>query len=161
MNHSDEFLNVILDNIKKLFFPEEWLELDLKLSKTELFMMLLLARREQTTMTELSDVMGVPMSTATGLADRLVRKHYVKRERSESDRRTVALVLTETGEKLILEFRQVMAQYFSMVMDGLTLEEQQYLIRIAMKIFQNLQARKTEAAAESTEKNKMKRIQID
>ena len=161
MNHADEFLNVILDNMKKLFFPEEWLELDLKLSKTEMFMLLLLSRKEQTTMTELSEAIGVPMSTATGLADRLVRKHYIKRERSESDRRMVGLVLTEEGKALVLEFRQVMSHYLSMVMEDLTLEEQKYLIRIAMKIFQNLQARKTEATAENTEKNKMKRIQID
>ncbi len=161
MNHADEFLNVILDNMKKVFFPEEWLELDLKLSKTELFTMLLLTRKEQTTMTELSEIMGVPMSTATGLADRLVRKKYVKRERSESDRRTVGLVLTEEGAALVLEFRQIMAHYLSMVMDDLTEEEQQYLIQISVKIFRNLQARKMEAATESTEKNQVKRIQIE
>ena len=155
MIKTNEFLDMITDNLKKFLFPEEWLAIDLKLSKTELFALLYLTRKEQTTMSELADTIGVPMSTATGLVDRLVRKSYVQRVRSEEDRRIVMLALTEKGERLVDEFKDIMSRYMSRIMEGLTKEEQQQLMAIALKVFRNLQEQKeissTDQAADTRE----------
>ena len=155
MIKTNEFLDMITDNLKKFLFPEEWLAIDLKLSKTELFALLYLTRKEQTTMSELADTIGVPLSTATGLVDRLVRKAYVQRVRSEEDRRIVMLALTEKGERLVDEFKDIMSRYMSRIMEGLTKEEQQQLMAIALKVFRNLQEQKeissTDQAADTRE----------
>ena len=155
MIKTNEFLDMITDNLKKFLFPEEWLAIDLKLSKTELFALLYLTRKEQTTMSELADTIGVPLSTATGLVDRLVRKSYVQRVRSEEDRRIVMLALTEKGERLVDEFKDIMSRYMSRIMEGLTKEEQQQLMAIALKVFRNLQEQKeissTDQAADTRE----------
>lgn len=161
MSASDEFLQFITDNLKNLFFPEEWIELDLKLSKTELFSLLYLSRKEQTTMTELADAIGVPMSTATGLVDRLVRQRYVKRDRREEDRRIVVLVLTEEGQTLIDNFKQVISEYLSFIIDDLSAEEQKFLLRIILKVFKKLQHRKETNQDEEVEHTKIKRIKIE
>ncbi|MEN1760287.1 MarR family winged helix-turn-helix transcriptional regulator [Anoxynatronum sibiricum] len=161
MNPSDEFLQFVTDNLKKIFFPEEWLELDMKVSKTELFALLYLSRKENTTMTELAATMGLPMSTATGLMDRLVRQQYVRRGRSEEDRRIVVLVLTEAGQELVDNFKKVMSEYFAMIMDDLTVEEHQLLMRIALKVFRKLKQRKESEEEQVVQETGIKRIEIE
>lgn len=135
----DDFMDLILNNLKKVFFPEEWLALDMKFSKTELFAMLLLDKRKEITMTELAETIHVPMSTATGMIDRLARNSYVKRERTDEDRRVVVLCLTGKGVQVTTEFKTIISRYVSIVTDDLTEQEQQFLISIILKAVKKLE----------------------
>ena len=60
--------------------------------------MMTVARLKEATMGQLSDHMNFPMSTATGIVDRLVKKGYIERGKSDSDRRIVVITLSEKGE---------------------------------------------------------------
>ncbi|WP_366924634.1 MarR family transcriptional regulator [Metallumcola ferriviriculae] len=157
MTGLEDLLNLFIENAKKLFFPEEWVKLDLNFSKSEIFTMLLLDKREEITMTELVSNINSPMSTATGLIDRLVKKGYVQRDRSETDRRLVVLTLTEEGSQLIKRLKEMISEYINMIVDDLTEEEVQFLTRIILKIMQNLQTTldntKTKVQAEEDIKN--------
>lgn len=157
----DNIIDLFIDNLKKLFFPEEWIELDMKFSKTEIFSILYLDKRKEITMTELVEYINVPMSTATGIVDRLVKKGYIARERSETDRRIVVLRLTEEGSRLIENLKDLIYKYLDMILADLTDEEKQFLARIALKIVHNLGNRLEPKKPETQDKNQVKKIHIE
>ena len=135
----DSIIDLLIENIKKIFSFEEWVELDLKFSKSEIFTMLFLDKKKELTMTELVEYINSPMSTATGIADRLVRSGCIIRERSDTDRRVVILKLTEKGSMLIERMKDMIQGYISMAVENLTEEEIQSLTNIIFKILNNLQ----------------------
>lgn len=160
MSDLDNILDILVDNVKKLFFPEQWIKMDLKFSKTEIFTMLLLDRNKQVTMTELVDYINSPMSTATGIADRLVRNGYIKRDRSETDRRVVVLELTDAGSQLIKDFKNVISKYLEVILDDLTEDEKQFLLRLVFKIKNKLQTEMTDDTPDNSKKT-IKKIDIE
>lgn len=62
------------------------------LTRTELTILLLLKKTEYKA-TDLAKELGIPCSTLTGVIDRLIKKGYVERDRSEKDRRVVIIKL--------------------------------------------------------------------
>lgn len=157
----DSIVDLFIENIKKLFFPEEWIELDLKFSKSELFSMLFLDKRKEITMTELVEYINTPMSTATGIVDRLVKYGYIKRERSETDRRIVVLRLTEEGALLIKRLKDMIYGYFNMIVEDLTEEEKQFMTRIILKIMNNLQNKLDNKISGEQKEVNIKKIDIE
>lgn len=157
----DNVIDMVIDNIKKLFFPEEWIDLDLKFSKSEIFTMLFLDKRKEITMTELVEYINTPMSTATGIVDRLVKSGYIKRERSESDRRIVVLQLTEEGMQLIKNLKDNIFKYVNMAIDSLTEEEKQFMMSIIFKVINNLQTKLSSAASDNQTKETVRKIDIE
>jgi DNA-binding MarR family transcriptional regulator len=69
------------------------------LSRQEMNLLSLVARKGSCTMSDLASTLRVPFSSATGIVDRLVSKHLVSRERAEDDRRVVRIALTDRGEQ--------------------------------------------------------------
>lgn len=141
MIEPENIIDLFFDNIKHLFFPENWLQIDMKFSKFEIFSMLLIDKQQEITMTELSDYINTPMSTANGIIERLVNKGYVIRDRSDSDRRIVVLRLTEAGSHLIGGLKELISGYLKMAMEALSEEEIQTLVDIIIKIVRSLQGR--------------------
>lgn len=134
MYDNSEILRLILDNIRKVFYPEEWIGIDLAVSKTEMFALLFVDQRGEVIMSQIADFINAPMSTATGIIDRLVKNEYLKRERSETDRRIVLIRLTDKGKSLVEEVKDVFFRYISMVNEVLTDEEEQQLLNIFQKV---------------------------
>jgi DNA-binding MarR family transcriptional regulator len=157
----DNIVDLFIENIKKLFFPEEWIELDLKFSKFELFSMLLLDKRKEITMTELVEYINTPMSTATGIVDRLVKNGYIKRDRSEADRRIVVLRLTEKGTQLMERLKSMIYEYIGMIVGDLTEEEKQYMTRIILKIMNNIQNKLDTKIPGNQNADSLKKIDIE
>lgn len=157
----DEILDLVFNNLKNLFYPEEWLELDLSFSKSELFALLLVDRHGEIIMSQVADFINVPMSTATGIAERLVKKGYLKRERSESDRRIVVVKLTENGKELISSLRNTAIDYIGLINESLTDEERQVLIKVFLKVIQIVEQKQTGNKNEDKEENRIKHIKID
>jgi DNA-binding MarR family transcriptional regulator len=157
----DNMVDLLIDNVKKLFFPDEWINMDLKFSKTEIFTMLLLDRNKEVTMTELVEYINSPMSTATGIVDRLVKGGYIHRGRSETDRRIVVLRLTEAGSELIKDFKDVILKYLKVILDDLTEEEKQFLMGIVFKVMNKLQNEMVNNSNSDKEKAAIKKIDIE
>lgn len=157
----DNILDLFIENVKRLFFPEEWIELDQRFSKSELFTLLVLDKRKEITMSELVEYINTPMSTATGIADRLVKNGYVERERSETDRRVVVLRLTDEGVQLLNRLKDMIYGYLSMLIEDLTEEEKQFMIRIVIKIMNGLQSKLDVKTAGDPEEDAIKSIHIE
>lgn len=134
MENSSSIYDFIIDNLKTFFYPEDWLELDLNFSKTELMALLVVDRHGEVSMSGICDAMNMPMSTATGIVDRMVRKGFLQRERSETDRRMVVVNMTEKGRGIIEHYKGVFSSYTEQIEAALTEEEQQLLYKVFLKI---------------------------
>jgi DNA-binding MarR family transcriptional regulator len=157
----DNIMDLFIDNIKKLFFPEEWIKLDLKFSKSEIFTMFFLDKKKEVTMTELVEYINSPLSTATGIVDRLVKNGYVKRDRSETDRRIVVLALTEEGSQFIKNLKSLVSEYVNMVLEDLTEEEKQFMLGIVLKMLNKLQNEWSTNKPDKQNSETLKKIDIE
>lgn len=90
-------------------------------------------------MSQIADFIRVPLSTATGVINRLVKNGYLRRERNESDRRIVTVRLTETGQQIAHEFKDKISTYINLVVKALNDDEKQLLIKLATKIMDVMQ----------------------
>ncbi len=156
-----ELMTFFINNFKKLFSPEDWIGLDLSFSKSELFVLLLVENRGEVIMSQVAEFTNTPMSTATGIVDRLVKNKYLERERSENDRRIVVIRLTESGKSIVNKLKEIVTSYIKVIDASLTDEERTVLIKVIMKVFDVLNKRDTLQNNEVTERSKIKKIDIE
>ncbi len=78
--------------------------------------------------------MSVTVGTLTIAINNLVKKGYVKRVRSEQDRRVVLISLTDKGVKAYHHHRSFHEKMIRATLDGLDMEQSQVLV----KALQNL-----------------------
>jgi DNA-binding MarR family transcriptional regulator len=134
MKANSVLYDFLVDNLKTFFFPEDWLELDLNFSKTELMALMVVDRYGEVSMSQICDALNIPMSTSTGIVDRMVKKGFLHRERSDIDRRVVVVAMTERGREVFRYFRDMLTGYLEQIESALTEEEKQLLYRIFTKI---------------------------
>ncbi len=104
--------------------------------------MLLMHRESPPTMSELSAELGIPMSSATRMADWLVRAKVVERCDDPRDRRVVRLCLTDNGRDLIRMGSNYMRTRIAQVLRHFTPEEQEELLRLTTKLVDSIEAEK-------------------
>ncbi len=104
--------------------------------------LLLTQRSTPPTMSEVSAELGIPMSSATRMADWLVRAKIVQRRRDADDRRVVRLCMTESGQELIRVGGQYMRARIQQLLQHFSEEEQQELLRLMTKLIDSIEAEK-------------------
>ncbi|MTI71006.1 MAG: MarR family transcriptional regulator [Firmicutes bacterium] len=159
--NQEKVINAILDNMQRIFYPEEWIDIDLKLSKSELFAMLIVDRHGEVIMSKIADNVNVSMSTATGIVDRLVKKSYLKRERSESDRRVVVIKLTKKGTEVINALKESISHYINVVYNSITDEEIKVLNGIILKVIEAVNKDNIKKSEKNEEEPSLKSIDIE
>lgn len=132
-NNVQRFIGV-MNRISRLFVMMEGSACDASLSKPELLALAHIHREKRSTMSGLAGVLGIKVSTATGLVDRLVGKKLLKRERNHGDRRLVYVVLTAKGTKVAAAYQEQIQAGIRRMMGLLTPSEQEQLIAILEKI---------------------------
>ena len=102
---------------------------------------LLLAQRDTPpTMSEVSAELGIPMSSATRMADWLVRAKIVDRCSDPSDRRVVRLCMTEGGQELLRVAGDYMRARIQQLLHHFSEEEQEQLLRLMTKLVDSIEA---------------------
>jgi DNA-binding MarR family transcriptional regulator len=94
--------------------------------------------QEYSTPAELADAAGVTRATMTGLLDTLEKDGWARRETDPTDRRTLRVRLTATGDAFL---QQTLPDYFRCVadlMDPLNEEERRQMVGLLQKIQQGL-----------------------
>lgn len=79
-----------------------------------------LAEKGEGTLTRIGQQIGAPPSSMTGIAARLTETGYVERGRSQIDRRSVVLRLTESGEDALNRFKDQMDLDMNEITDGIS-----------------------------------------
>lgn len=161
MYHYEDLFGLVFDNLKRIVFPEEWLAIDIEMSKQELFTIMMIDRFGEITMSQLSEHMNFPMSTATGIIDRLVKKGYLQRGRNGSDRRIVVITLSDKGRTFMQHIRTIASEYIRKAYEALDEEERQYLFKIFNKISAAFQQIKADNEKDKNEKNLVRKIEIE
>ncbi len=118
----------ILDVSRRLFHrnlqlggKHQWADVDLTMPQLKaLFVLVSLGRA---TMSQLARAVGVTLSTATGVADRLVAQGLVRRVDDLADRRLVWLEPTDAATQLVDRFMQVGDRQLRLVARHLDFEE--------------------------------------
>lgn len=91
------------------------------------------------TMGELSAQLGIPLSSATRMADSLVRLNFVERLIDSHDRRVVRLSMTETGRQFVRMAMDYIRQHIDRLLSRLDSEEQAQLLRLVVKLIDSVQ----------------------
>lgn len=122
------------DKIGKVFASMETFGGESSISKPELLALEALSGHEGLKMSEIAKGLGVGMSTATGIADRLIEKKLATRVRNGGDRRVVRVALTKRGRNIEQAYEKQKKEYFACMMRMLTAEEQEFFVHVMEKI---------------------------
>jgi DNA-binding MarR family transcriptional regulator len=109
-------------------------QLSAHLSRGEAAFLRLLHTEGTSTMTEVSSQLGMALSTATGLVDRLVERRFVERSRPEKDRRTVQVSLTSRGRRAYEALQSDRVRLGVALLERLSAQERQTLIQPFRKV---------------------------
>jgi DNA-binding MarR family transcriptional regulator len=107
---------------------------DVALSAQDYRALLVLSDRSPMTMTDFSERIGVPLSTATRTVERLTNKGLAARSRIEDDRRVVQVEMTGEGRKLMKVFGDHRLEICRTMLLPLTHGEREIFIELMTKI---------------------------
>lgn len=102
-------------------------------SKREFNLLIMLGKSEKMIMREVADFLGIPVSSATAIIDKLSEKGYLRRIHSSSDRRIIVVVLSQEGKSIYLSLTSKMKNFARGVMDKLGEAEKKKLVQLLEK----------------------------
>ncbi len=102
--------------------------------------LLLAQRNTPPTMSEVSAELNIPMSSATRMADWLVRAKIVQRRSDANDRRVVRLCMTDSGQELIRIGGEYMRARIQQLLQHFSEAEQEELLRLMTKLIDSIEA---------------------
>jgi DNA-binding MarR family transcriptional regulator len=88
----------------------------------------------QLTMSEIATEIGLSLSSATSLVDKLEQRKWVRRDRSEADRRVIRVGLTAQGKKFYDLIETMVLELTTDVLSTLDETEQKQLLSLFRKI---------------------------
>ena len=98
------------------------------LSITEMHTIEAIGMYKKKTTSEVSKELSITVGTLTTAINKLVKKDYVERIRSEDDRRVVKLGLTKKGKLLYRVHQHFHREMVKNILDGMATDEQQALL---------------------------------
>ncbi len=90
------------------------------------------------TMSEIAAVLEITMGTLTTAVDKLIRKGYLERNRSDSDRRIVNVSLTQRGKLAYRIHEKFHLDMVKAIMSDFTAEEEEILLNALRKLNMHL-----------------------
>jgi DNA-binding MarR family transcriptional regulator len=118
--------------VSKRLHPE--IAIEKELTKTQFVLLKTLCVRNKWTVSKLAEYMGVKPSAITVGADRLYKRGFVRRYRSELDRRIVYLEITNEGHEILKEAENERVNSISNYLNHLSREELGTFIDIYEKL---------------------------
>lgn len=124
--------------VNQAFHHAIWKEAEVHgLTPIQFFVLKTLCQTPNMRLSELADAIHIGSSAASGIVDRLVKLGTIKRERLETDRRSITLMLTEKGEELLKRADESSMDRLAPLLD-LKDEDVREMIRIHQFIVQKL-----------------------
>lgn len=158
---TDEFFWEFLDAGKDAFSSERWQGVLMDCSKNELLALVHVFRASETTMTRIAEYVGVPLNTATGIANRLEKRGLVQRWRSEQDKRVMVVRITDEGARQMAEVMGTMGALVGALFEGLSDEERLVLLKVVKRLPALLEREAGEGKGHPSARTGMRRIAIE
>ena len=98
VSRMDDVLPALVKNFQVPQLPKLY---GTEITLPQYFALATITRKGKCMVGELSKLLGLNVNTVSELVGRLVKKHFVKKERDEKDRRRVHVYLTELGKRII------------------------------------------------------------
>lgn len=92
---------------------------------------------QKLTMKEIGNLVGKDKSTITVLVEKLVKLGYVKKEKSESDKRVTYVILTKKGLAVESKFKSISNEVYERAYLGFSDEEKETFLYLLKKINNN------------------------
>ncbi|MDM5154012.1 MarR family transcriptional regulator [Bacillus sp. DX1.1] len=100
----------------------------------EFLVLRILSRNEKEMVSRVANQLHVSNSHITAVTEKLIKKGFVTRSRSTSDRRVVYLEITEQGKELVAKMEVAKKQYLKEKFSTLSEEEMQIMVSIYKKL---------------------------
>ncbi len=113
--------------------------IDHELSMLQLRALMLIADKENVTMSQLAKELNVKLPTATVLIDRLLVNRLVERVDDENDRRKVLITLTTKGKKDLEKSTKAKVERMTYVLNVISEQDKSNLLEILKKLYQKLE----------------------
>jgi DNA-binding MarR family transcriptional regulator len=126
-----EVLEAIIERNMRL--PQEHVSAMLALSPPEMRSLMWLSRRGKSVMSDYAQGIGVPLSTATRIVNRLVKKGIVVRRRSDEDRRIVEIDLSAEAYEHRTKFVARRQAALASMLEPLAREERETVLNLLEK----------------------------
>ena len=114
------------------------LRLSEDISKKELMIVSFVGDKDTVIMREIADYMKIPVSTTTGIVDKLVQKGYLSRQFSPTDRRSISIVLDQIGKNTHRLMSDMKLEMADKILDDLEEFEANNFIGMLEKVTNNL-----------------------
>ena len=114
-------------------------ELTKDISKRDFSIIVFVGKQEEVIMRDIANFLNIPVSTTTGIVDKLVENGYLSRYHSSEDRRIIKVGLSTQGKN---SFNLLQTSLFNMgntVLGDLTNEEREQFIGLLEKVTKNLE----------------------
>jgi len=103
------------------------------ISKRDFTLCVMLGQEESMIMREVSEFLGVPMSTATGIVDKLIERGLLVRHYSPEDRRIVMVALSEEGKSIYKMLQESMFRFGCTCLNAFDDQEKETLVSLMEK----------------------------
>ncbi len=120
-----KLFNEIMDIEAKAIITEEFKDI----SNNDMHIIEAIGLDGSRSMSSVAKDLSVTVGTLTIAINNLVKKSYVKRVRSEKDRRVVLISLTEKGVKAFYHHRDFHDEMIKATLDGLNREQTEVLVK--------------------------------
>ncbi len=113
-------------------------ELTKDISKRDFSIIVFVGKQEEVIMRDIAEYLNIPMSTCTGIVDKLVEKGHLARFHSNEDRRIIKVTLSRVGKNSFQLLESTLFNMGNTMLGDLTSSEQENLIMLLEKVTQNL-----------------------
>ena len=120
-----KLFNEIMDIEEKAIITEEFKDI----SNNDMHVIEAIGKDQSKNMSTVAKALSVTVGTLTISMNSLVKKGYVKRERSEQDRRVVYIMLTAKGKLAYKHHAEFHRKMTEALVEGLNPEETKLLVR--------------------------------
>ncbi len=127
--------------------PAAWGGIDLTF--TQMRALFVLASRKPVRVGDLARALGMSLASASALSERLGRLGYVARERGVEDQRTVLLVLSSKGTRLLDRLERQSTAHLSQAIRGMT-EAERRALAVSLRAFVRLAPKRPARTRSST-----------
>lgn len=128
---------------------------ELRLTRSQWWVLTYLFRQDGLTQTELADLMEIQKASVGRLLDRLEEKRWIKRCQDSSDRRVNRVFLTTEVEPVVDEMRRRAALVRSDALAGLSHEQQEEFVNSLLHIKSNLAGKNCRTASSANSDHRL------